>query len=184
LAGAGAGLVLNMKTLFQVTDTLAIVDGDMLRSDMQTLTVPVNTVGVMGKGLALQVKLRYPDVHAEYQRACRQGLLAMGKPYLYKPKADRWFLLFPTKRHWREGADLAGIEEGLRWLLANYKALGITSLAVPALGAGLGRLPWRSVGPLMCRYLAKLDIPVALYLPWERNIPRELLAPELLLCEA
>jgi O-acetyl-ADP-ribose deacetylase (regulator of RNase III) len=170
-----------MKTLLQITDTLAIVDGDILRSHMQTLTVPVNTVGVMGKGLALQVKLRYPDVRTEYQRVCRQGLLAMGRPYLYKPKADgaKWFLLFPTKRHWREDSDLAGIEEGLRWLLESYKALGITSLAVPALGAGLGRLPWRSVGPLMCRYLAKLDIPVALYLPWERRI-----APELLLSEA
>ncbi len=170
-----------MKTILQVTDTLAIVDGDILSSNMQTLTVPVNTVGVMGKGLALQVKLQYPDVYAKYQWACRQGLLAMGKPYLYKPKANsvRWFLLFPTKRHWREGANLVGIEEGLRWLLANYKALGITSLAVPALGAGLGRLPWKSVGPLMCRYLAKLDIPVALYLPWEKHTP-----PELLLCEA
>jgi O-acetyl-ADP-ribose deacetylase (regulator of RNase III) len=89
--------------------------------------------------------------------------------------------LFPTKRHWRERADIVGIEEGLKWLLNNYKREGIKSLAVPALGCGLGRLEWRDVGPLMCRYLKTLDITVAIYLPTEKKVSSEFISRDFLL---
>jgi hypothetical protein len=121
----------------------------------------------------------------------------MGRPYLYKREVSleqeladgplpetneaRWFLLFPTKRHWRERSDINGIEEGLRWIRERYKTEEIRSLAVPALGCGLGGLDWRDVGPLMCRYLADLEIPVAIYLPQEKKVPPEYLTPEFLL---
>jgi hypothetical protein len=96
---------------------------------------------------------------------------------------ETWFLLFPTKQHWREWADIHGIERGLQWLRDNYKSEGIKSLAVPALGCGLGRLEWREVGPLLCKYLNTFDIPVWIYLPAEKKVPDELLSKDFLLAQ-
>jgi len=123
----------------------------------------------------------------------------MGRPYLYKREAfidedladepatlpalnaNKWFLLFPTKQHWRDTSDLEAIQEGLRWVRASHVAEGIKSLALPALGCGLGNLEWKDVGPVMCRELADMGIPVAIYLPRERPIPDEHLSPKYLL---
>jgi len=183
----------------RVTDSLFLADGDMFFSTMHTLTVSVNVVGVMGKGLASRAKYQFPDVYVVYQDACRRRKLRMGKPYLYKREAfvdveladepgtlpqvnaTKWFLLFATKHHWRDKSDLQGIREGLRWVRENYATEGIQSLAMPALGCGLGRLNWKDVGPVMCQELAGLDIPVAIYLPRERRIPDEYLSPQFLL---
>lgn len=183
----------------RITPQLSLADGDMFFSTMQTLTVSVNMVGIMGKGLASRAKYQFPDVYVVYQDACRRRLLRMGKPHLYKREglvdedladepgtlpavnASKWFLLFATKRHWRDTSDLGAIEEGLGWLRDNYEAQGIKSLALPALGCGLGRLDWRDVGPVMCGQLAALQIPVAIYLPREREIPEEYLRAEYLL---
>jgi len=184
---------------YGLASNLVLVEGDMFFSRSQTVTVSVNTVGIMGKGLASRAKYQFPDVYVYYQDLCRSKKLKMGKPQLYKREvsldyeladepqslpngnAEKWFLLFPTKRHWRERADITGIEEGLKWLANNYKEEGIKSLAIPALGCGLGRLDWKDVGPLMCRYLKTLDINVAIYLPAEKKIPKELLSEDLLL---
>ncbi len=184
---------------FRVTDSLFLAEGDMFFSTMQTLTVSVNVVGIMGKGLASRAKYQFPDVYVVYQDACRRRKLQMGKPYLYKREAfideeladepgtlpainaNKWFLLFPTKRHWRDKSDLQGIREGLRWIKNNYAAQGIKSLAMPALGCGLGRLDWRDIGPIMCQELADLTIQVTIYLPRERQIPKEFLSREYLL---
>jgi O-acetyl-ADP-ribose deacetylase (regulator of RNase III) len=183
----------------KITPNLFLAEGDMFFSNMQTLTVSVNTVGIMGKGLASRAKYQFPDVYVVYQDACRKKLLKMGRPYLYKreasfdvelidepgtmttPNAVKWFLMFPTKRHWREDSDLKGIEEGLAWIADNYQVEGIKSLALPALGCGLGNLDWKNVGPLMCRHLAPVDITVAIYLPRERQIPEEFLSSDYLL---
>ncbi|MDH7516109.1 MAG: DarT ssDNA thymidine ADP-ribosyltransferase family protein [Bacteroidota bacterium] len=182
-----------------ITDRLFWVDGDMFFSHMQTLTVSVNTVGVMGKGLASRAKYQFPDMYVVYQDVCRDKRLAMGKPYLYKREAtldsdladepfslpnlnaNKWFLLFPTKNHWKEASNPAGIEKGLQWLVANYRTEGIQSLAVPALGCGLGGLDWKDMGPLMCRYLSQMEIQVSIYLPQEQNIPPEFLTRAFLL---
>lgn len=182
-----------------LTEHLSLLEGDMFFSRMQTLTVSVNTVGVMGKGLASRAKYQFPDVYVKYQDLCKNKTLKMGKPFLYKretsldfvlaDEAERlpnfnlqtWFLLFPTKTDWKQIADLKGIEEGLKWLGNEYKNLGIKSLAIPALGCGLGWLSWGVVGPVLCTYLSKLDIPVNLYLPIERKIPEEQLRPNFLL---
>lgn len=184
---------------YRITPNLFLAEGDMFFSNMQTLTVSVNTVGVMGKGLASRAKYQFPDVYVVYQDACRKKWLRMGRPYLYKreasfdeelidepgtvitPNAVKWFLLFATKRHWRENSDLKGIEEGLAWIANNYRVEGITSLALPALGCGLGNLDWRDVGPVMCRHLAPVGIPVTIYLPRERQIPEEFLSSGYLL---
>jgi len=182
-----------------LTNTLSLIEGDMFFSKMQTLTISVNTVGVMGKGLASRAKYQFPDVYVKYQDLCKSKTLKMGKPYLYKREgsldfvlADEaekltnlnsktWFLLFPTKTHWRNMADLNGIKEGLKWLVDQYRNEGIESLAIPALGCGLGWLPWGSVGPVICTYLNQLEIPVNLYLPIEKKIPDEQLKPNFLL---
>lgn len=182
-----------------LTKTLSLIEGDMFFSRMQTLTISVNTMGVMGKGLASRAKYQFPDVYVKYQDLCRNKTLKMGKPYLYKretsldfelaDEAERlthlnlqtWFLLFPTKTDWRKKANLSGIEEGLKWLVTHYKNEGLKSLAIPALGCGLGWLPWGIVGPVLCGYLQRLDIPVNLYLPIERKIPEEQLKPDFLL---
>jgi len=182
-----------------LTPHLCLVEGDMFFSRMQTVTVSVNCVGIMGKGLASRAKYQFPDVYVSYQDSCRKRILQMGKPHIYKREssfdyqladepstlsnanAETLFLLFPTKRDWKERADISGIEKGLQWLRENYKKQGIKSLAIPALGCGLGRLDWRDVGPLMCKYLTTFDIPVQIYLPAERPIPDEFLTKELLL---
>lgn len=186
---------------YSIASNLTLAEGDMFFSNMQTLTVSVNTIGIMGKGLASRAKYQFPDVYVVYQDACRNKWLKMGKPYLYKreasfddelfdepgnlttPNGVKWFLLFPTKRHWREDSDMNRIEEGLHWLTTNYKTEGITSIALPALGCGLGNLDWKDVGPIMCRNLALLDIPVAIYLPREREISQEYLSSGYLLRE-
>lgn len=178
---------------------LSIKEGDMFFSRAQTLTISVNTVGVMGKGVASRAKWQFSDVYVNYQHAARRGYLKMGKPYLYKRefstdfeladdpttlencKPTTWFLLFATKNHWRYDSDINGIEKGLQWIVKNYKKEGITSLALPALGCGLGNLNWQDVGPIMCKYMAELDIPVSIYLPMEKKIPDKLLAKEFLL---
>jgi len=182
-----------------LTNTLSLIEGDLFFSRMQTLTISVNTIGVMGKGLASRAKYQFPDVYVKYQDLCKNKILKMGKPYLYKREASldfiladeaekltnlnlqTWFLLFPTKTDWRKMADLNGIKEGLKWLVDHYKSEGIKSLAIPALGCGLGWLPWGIVGPVLCGYLNQLDIPVNLYLPIERRVPEEQLAPDFLL---
>ena len=153
----------------------------------------------MGKGLASRAKYQFPDVYVEYQDACRARKISTKRPYLYKretsldneladpnlplstPNAVKWFLLFATKRKWRENSRLDDIEGGLDWVKRNYKKEEIKSLAMPALGCGLGNLSWADVGPLMCNYLHGIEIQVAIYLPRERNIdPQYLKAPYLL----
>jgi len=183
-----------------LTDNLSLVEGDLFFSRMQTLTVSVNCIGVMGRGLASRAKYQFPDVYVHYQDQCKRKTLRMGKPVLYKRegpyheqiaddpsslgvKTDTWFLHFATKQHWRDSSDIAGIEKGLRWILDNYESSGIESLAIPALGCGLGRLSWKDVGPMLCKYMSKLHIPVWVYLPAERQISDGLLTPEFLLGE-
>lgn len=175
----------------RIGENISLIEGDMFFSNLQTLTISVNLQGVMGKGLASRAKYQFPDVYVIYQDACRDKRLTATKPFLYKreasldqdladlslpltsPNAVKWFLLFATKRKWRESSRLDDIEGGLAWVKNNWRAEGITSLAMPALGCGLGNLTWEEVGPLMCRYLHGIGIPVAIYPPRESTIDRQ-----------
>jgi len=183
----------------RVNEKISLIEGDMFFSNMQTLTVSVNLQGIMGKGLASRAKYQFPDVYVEYQDACRQKRITATKPFLYKrevsldaeladlpstmvnPNAEKWFLLFATKRKWRENSRIEDIDAGLNWIEQNYQEEGIHSLALPALGCGLGGLDWSDVGPLMCRTLSRIDIASSIYLPRERRIPQEQLEPGFLL---
>ncbi len=140
------------------------VQGDLFQSKAKVLVNPVNTVGVMGKGLALEFKRRYPAMFAFYKQACDDHVLIVGTVLLWKG-SDRWVLQFPTKEHWRNASQLSYIEKGLESFVNTYRELGITSVAFPKLGCGCGALAWSHVKALMEQYLVPLPIPVYVYLP-------------------
>jgi len=148
-----------------MTGTVTPMIGDLFKSSAQTLVNTVNCVGVMGKGVALGFRQRFPEMHREYQRLCELGEVRLGRPYLWKAVVPPWVLNFPTKDHWRENSSLEAIVAGLEYLEEHYREWGIESLAVPPLGSGLGGLDWRIVGPILYQHLARLDIPVELYAP-------------------
>lgn len=140
-----------------------IAGGDIFESKCQTLVNPVNTVGVMGAGLAKRFKEKYPEMFWQYRNACCSGRLKIGGLLLWDGTA-RWVLCLPTKRHWRDQANLTDIEEALRTFKQGYRYNKITSAAFPALGCGLGGLQWDMVKPLMEHHLT-LGIPIEIYAP-------------------
>jgi O-acetyl-ADP-ribose deacetylase (regulator of RNase III) len=127
----------------------------LFESPAQTLVNTVNTVGVMGKGVAAEFKRRYPDMYSRYREFCDQGLLDIGKLHLYRTP-NKWVLNFPTKKHWRNPSKLEYVEAGLEKFVDTYTDHGITSVSFPQLGCGNGNLEWRDVRPLMEKYLQKL----------------------------
>jgi len=137
--------------------------GDIFDSKAHVIVNTVNCEGVMGKGLALAFKERYPAMFAVYQQECKAGKLRIGRPTLYKASTP-WILNFPTKDHWRPPSKLEYLEKGLEYLAANYQKAGIQSIAFPKLGAQNGKLSWDDVGPLMAKYLSQLDIDVYIYI--------------------
>src|ERR1700730_6394550 len=141
-----------------------MLEGDLLKSNMHALVNTVNTVGIMGKGVALAFKKRYPDMYLDYVKRCDRGEVRLGEPYVYRA-SDHVIVNFPTKQHWRSVSRLSDIEAGLDYLERHYKEWQIKSLPVPPLGCGNGQLEWRIVGPILLRHLKRLDIPVELYAP-------------------
>lgn len=141
-----------------------VLEGDLLKSNMHALVNTVNTVGIMGKGVALGFKKRYPSMYRDYVRRCDRHEVKLGEPYVYKAD-DHLIVNFPTKQHWRSVSRLSDIVAGLEYLERHYKDWKIRSLAVPPLGCGNGQLEWRVVGPVLLRHLRRLDIPVELYAP-------------------
>ena len=137
--------------------------GDIFDSKAQVIVNTVNCQGVMGKGLALAFKERFPDMFTAYQQDCKSDKLHIGRPTIYT-KSTPWILNFPTKNLWRYPSKLEYLEKGLEFLVAHYEKVGITSIAFPKLGAQNGKLSWDEVGPLMARYLSQLDIDVYIYI--------------------
>lgn len=152
---------------------MKVLVGDLLQSKTQTLINTVNCVGVMGKGIALEFKNRFPDMFEDYVRRCKAGEVRPGVPYLYRAVFPPQVVNFPTKDHWKSVSKIEDIEKGLKYLLDHYREWEITSLAVPPLGCGNGQLEWRMVGPMIYRYLSTMDIPVQMYAPYGTP-PKEL----------
>lgn len=142
---------------------LKYVEGDLFCSPAQVLVNTVNTVGVMGKGIALEFKKRYPEMFSQYKELCDKHKLVIGKLMLWYG-ADHWLLQFPTKEHWRNPSKLEYIEKGLMTFVRKYADYNISSIAFPKLGCGNGELDWNEVKPLMEKYLKDLPIDVFLYL--------------------
>ena len=155
-----------------------VIVGDLFASDAQTLVNTVNCVGVMGKGVALEFKKRFPEMYKDYVARCERGEVQLGRPYLFRHLTPPWVLNFPTKDHWRSVTKLEDIVQGLRYLREHYGEWGITSMAVPPLGCGHGQLEWRIVGPTLYRHLSEIDVPIELYAPY--GTPHEELQPEFL----
>lgn len=149
-----------MKTVIKV------LIGDMFQSRAQTLVNTVNCVGVMGKGVALEFKKRWPKLMQDYEKRCAIKEVQPGVPYLYTDILGASILNFPTKGHWRSASRLDDIKNGLEIFVENYKAWKIESVAFPPLGCGNGGLEWDLVGPLMYSALSKIDIPVEIYAPF------------------
>lgn len=147
------------------------VEGDIFNSPAQVLVNTVNTVGVMGKGIALSFKKRYPEMFNKYRMACEKNRLTIGRLMLWYG-ADHWVLMFPTKENWRKPSRIEYIEKGLMTFKAKYADYNITSIAFPKLGCGNGELDWNEVKPLMEKYLDTLPIDVYVYLgPGDQVVP-------------
>jgi O-acetyl-ADP-ribose deacetylase (regulator of RNase III) len=143
--------------------------GSLLGATTEALVNAVNTVGVMGKGLALQFKQAYPGNFRAYQAACRRGEVRLGTMFVYETGGvgePRYLINFPTKGHWRSYSRLDDIQAGLadlRQLIADHD---IRSIAVPPLGCGNGGLDWRDVRPMINEALGDLpDVRVLVYPP-------------------
>ncbi|WP_435826369.1 macro domain-containing protein [Nocardia asteroides] len=139
------------------------VCGDLLRAEVDALVNPVNTVGVMGKGLALAFRRAYPEMFREYAAACQRGEVVVGSMFVWRD-GPRFVVNFPTKRHWRSRSTVADIEAGLSGLVSTVRELGIRSIAVPALGCGYGGLEWPAVEPLIRSAFEPLSATVGVYL--------------------
>lgn len=140
--------------------------GDMFASKAQTLVNTVNCVGVMGKGVALEFKKRFPGMVGDYEDRCAREQVRLGEPYLYTDLTGARIINFPTKGHWRSASRLVDIEHGLDHVVAQAAGWGITSLALPPLGCGNGGLAWSEVGPLIFAKLNCLPISVEVYAPY------------------
>jgi O-acetyl-ADP-ribose deacetylase (regulator of RNase III)/uncharacterized protein YwgA len=152
---------------------MKILVGDILQSKAQTLVNTVNCVGIMGKGIALEFKKRFPEMFEDYAERCERKEVKPGVPYLYKTLFPPQIINFPTKDHWKSVSRIDDIERGLQLLVAHYREWAVTSVAIPPLGCGNGQLEWKAVGPLIYRYTSHMDIPVELYAPYGTP-PREL----------
>lgn len=140
------------------------VEQNIFESPAQVIVNTVNTVGVMGKGIAKDYKNYYPEMFKEYQHYCEIGALEIGKLWLYKTP-NKWILNFPTKKHWRNPSELSYIESGLQKFIETYKEKGIKSISFPQLGVGNGGLDWEEqVKPLMEKYLTNLPIDIFIHL--------------------
>ncbi len=152
--------------------------GNLLEADVEALVNTVNTVGFMGKGIALQFKQAFPENFRVYAQAARKRALAPGQ-MLVVPTGfvtnPRYVINFPTKRHWRGGSRIEDIEAGLTALVQEIKRLGIQSIAVPPLGCGNGGLDWQEVKPRIVQALQEVpDVRVLLFAPRGAPSPSEM----------
>jgi len=168
--------------------SLSIIESGNILADAlaDAIVNPVNCVGVMGKGLAKAMADRWPHVLAPYEIACRNGALRPGvvisyglwpqhasyldwslgvERDLFAEHGPRWMFFFPTKDHWRQPSRAEWIQAGLQALTMAAVAVDVRSLAVPALGCGLGGLSWHEVRPMLERWAASAPFDVRLYPP-------------------
>jgi restriction system protein len=160
---------------------LSFTKGNILDAKTEALVNPVNTVGIMGKGLAALVKKRYPDTFTKYAAACNSGEVRVGRMFVTEsvfPGEPRWIINFPTKEHWRNPTRLEWVVSGLRDLRRVIAEKGMRSIAIPALGCGNGGLDWPEVRQTIVAALA--EIPGVDIIVFEHVSGRQLEAPELI----
>lgn len=148
---------------------IELTHGNLLKANAEALINTVNTDGYMGKGIALQFRQTFPANFVAYELACDSGEVQIGRMFVFETGTlynPRYIINFPTKAHWRGKSRLSYVEQGLVALIDEVKARKIQSIAVPALGCGLGGLDWEVVRPLIEQAFAVVpDIHVLLYTP-------------------
>lgn len=149
---------------------MIVKKGNIFDSKCTTIVNTVNCVGVMGKGLALDFKKKYPEMFMDYVLRCDRGEVKPGLPYVYHDKTGINIMNFPTKDHWRTPSKLSYIEDGLNWFINNYKDNNIESIAFPPLGCGNGGLSWNLVESIMYKKLADLPIKIEIYAPYNVKV--------------
>ncbi|MDQ3508030.1 MAG: macro domain-containing protein [Actinomycetota bacterium] len=133
---------------------------NLLDDDAEALVNTVNTVGVMGKGIALQFKKRFPENFKAYKRACEKEEVEVGKMFTFfvgNLNNPRYIINFPTKEHWRGKSRIEYVEDGLEDLVREVEERGIKSIAIPPLGCGIGSLEWEEVRPLIEKAVARMS---------------------------
>lgn len=143
--------------------------GNLLEADVDALVNTVNTVGIMGKGIALMFKEAFPDNYRAYAEACKNQQVHTGQMFVTERNdlmGPRWIINFPTKQHWRTKTKLEWIDSGLQDLRKVIADKGIQSIAIPPLGSGNGGLDWKTVKPRIEEALGNLtDVRVVLFEP-------------------
>lgn len=138
--------------------------GNIFNAKTQTIVNTVNCVGVMGKGIALVFKLRYPKMFDIYKEHCNSKLIKPGVLWIYKKDENSQRVLnFPTKNHWKYPSKVEYLDKGLEKFVSTYKEKGITSIAFPLLGTHNGGLDKDMVLELMTNHLNNCEIPVEIY---------------------
>ncbi|MEQ4541364.1 macro domain-containing protein [Halomonas desiderata] len=134
--------------------------GNLLDAEVEALVNTVNTVGVMGKGIALMFKERFPANTAAYTRACKAGEVKTGQVFVTETgelMGPRWIVNFPTKQHWRAKSQMQWIIDGLADLRRFIEQNQVRSIAIPPLGAGNGGLDWAEIKPQVEQALGDLE---------------------------
>lgn len=151
---------------------ISFVRGNLFQADVEALINTVNTVGVMGKGIALQFSRSYPEIVKPYELACKSGELTIGQVQtipLSVFNGPKYIINFPTKKHWKDVSKLEYVDQGLASLVAEIQRLNIKSVAVPPLGCGLGGLRWADVKSRIESVLGTLnDVRVLVYEPGDK----------------
>ncbi len=144
---------------------LEFVEGDIFDVSVDIRVNTVNCVGVMGAGVALAFKQRYPEMFRDYQRDCNSGEVRPGKMHIWKSLSGDWIINFPTKRHWREPSRYEDIETGLDDLRSYLDTFGPVSIGLPALGCGNGGLDWGRVSKMIREKLEGVEAHVVVFEP-------------------
>ena len=145
--------------------------GNILDSDSQALVNTVNTVGVMGKGLALQFKEHFPENYKKYREVCKNKKLRVGQMLITTEKTvngDKIIVNFPTKTTWREPSQYSYIRDGLIALREEIIQRDIKSISIPPLGSRNGGLDWNQVKSMIIEILADLVCEITIYEPTEK----------------
>jgi O-acetyl-ADP-ribose deacetylase (regulator of RNase III) len=130
---------------------IRFVQGNLFDSQAEALVNAVNTVGVMGRGVALEFKHRFPENYLAYRVACKREEIFVGKMFVFETQLEHpcWIINFPTKQHWRNPSKFEFVRDGLEDFVRVIEAHGIKSVALPALGCGTGGLDWSTVRALI-----------------------------------
>ena len=141
---------------------LKIIQGNIFTSQCQTLVNTINCVGVMGAGIALECRLRFPKMFDQYVQFCDEDKIKVGLLWVYK-SADPWILNFPTKKHWKYPSKEEYLHSGLENFVETYKSRGIKSIAFPLLGADKGGIAQDRSISIMEQYLSDLELDIEIY---------------------